>query len=611
MKTIKWLFIGLAGIILLAVIGITVLLLAVDKGEYKQEIIEQVETHTGRQLAIEGDLDISLFPWIGISIGELAMSNAAGFGDDAFVQVEAANIKVEVLPLLRSELRVDTIQLVGVMLDLQRNAEGTNNWDDLTGSSESDADSSTESAADTSTDTTNSPLAALAIGGINISDANIRWRDQQQGTDAKLRDFNLSIGEIKLHESFPLSLSFAFEEATNALNAEMKLSSEVTIDIQKQTYKLDKVEFNAALQGGDLPEDGVDIDLSTSILANLSAQTVTIDDLAGSLAKIPFSGAFEVTQLNTKPTVSGSLNIEQFSPREMMQQFSIEPPETANPDVLNSIKAQLEFTANESEAKLKIAELGLDSTTLSGDVGVALEPSVPDINLSLIIDQINLDDYLPPPAETPEAAGEGSNASGVDPNDVPIALPVDALAAQNLAGKLRIGKLIASKLTVTDVVVPISIRNGTATLTNMTAKLYSGTLDANATLDASGDQTTAPPLSAKANLFGVQVGPLLDDFQGDSPLTGTGDVRLDLITRGETPRKLKAALNGDVGINFRDGAVKGINVAQSLRNAKARLSGGEVDDNAPQSTDFSQLSVSGKIKTVSCIAMTWICALRC
>ena len=129
----------------------------------------------------------------------------------------------------------------------------------------------------------------------------------------------------------------------------------------------------------------------------------------------------------------------------------------------------------------------------------------------------------------------------------------------------------------------------------MTAKLYGGTLDTNARVDVSGPDSQPPKMSAKSNLFGVQVGPLLDDFQGDGIVSGTGDIRFDLTTSGETPRTLKSALNGNLGINFRDGAVEGVNVAQSLRNTKARLKGEKVDEDAPVSTDFSQLSATGKI----------------
>ena len=68
-----------------------------------------------------------------------------------------------------------------------------------------------------------SPIAALAIGGVKISNARIRWRDQQSDTDAVLRDFNLSIGEVHLHELFPLELAFVFKDKGTGLIAELSL----------------------------------------------------------------------------------------------------------------------------------------------------------------------------------------------------------------------------------------------------------------------------------------------------------------------------------------------------------------------------------------------------
>lgn len=590
MKAIKWVLIGLLGLVILAFIVVGILLLAIDRGEYKQEIIEQVETHTGRALTIGGNLDISLFPWIGISISELSIANAQGFGDDPFVQAKAANVKIELLPLLRRELRVDTIQLVGVALDLQRNSQGTNNWDDLTksgGNSTGNTSSSTPSAE-------NSPLAALAIGGVEISDSKVRWRDQQQGTDAMLQQFNLSIGQVKLHESFPLSLSFTFNEVSSALSAEMRVTSDVTIDIQQQKYQLAALAFNAEVRGASLPESGVLTTLSANVLADLVQQTVVVSGLDSSLAGIPVTGEVLVERLNTSPGVSGKLNVSKVDIASLMQQFAIEIPETASSDVLKSADAQLAFAADPKALSVDILAAHIDTTSLQGKLNVALG-KIPDIRFSLSIDSINLDHYLPPPAATPVATNEASAAK--DTADLPIGLPLAVLKAQNLTGKVSVDQLTAANIRMSEVQVPLSVRDGVATLNDLSAKLYQGTVDVNARIDASGSQTRPPSMSAKANLFGVQIGPLLDDLQGDGVLSGAGDVRLDLSTRGETPRALKAALNGDVAMNLRDGAIDGINIAQSLRNAKARLTGQTVaDDDAPLSTDFSQLSVSGKIK---------------
>lgn len=355
MKTIKWLLIGIVGLVVLAFVAVGVLLLAIDRGEYKQEIIGQVEKHTGRALMIGGDLDISLFPWIGISIGELSMANARGFGDESFVQAKAANVKVELLPLLRRKLRVDTVELVGVVLDLQRDAQGVNNWDDLTKSGGESGKRTSSSRANAE----NSPIAALAIGGVEISEASIRWRDQQQGTDATLKKFNLSIGEVKLHESFPLSLSFVFEEAKRAIRAEIMVNSDITIDIQKQKYQLGALTLTANVQEESLPESGVLVSLSANVLADLVQQHIVIDGLDGSLAGIPIAGGLAVEGLNSTSGVSGKLFFPTIDIATVMQQFNVEMPKTRSDEVLRYADARLVFSADQNSVDVGIMQCAL------------------------------------------------------------------------------------------------------------------------------------------------------------------------------------------------------------------------------------------------------------
>ncbi|MEM7208054.1 MAG: AsmA family protein [Pseudomonadota bacterium] len=586
MKLFKWIVIGLLALVLLAFIGVAVLLLAVDRGEYKQEIVELVNQHTGRELTIAGDLDISLFPWVGLSIGELSMSNAQGFGDAPFVKAHAANIKVEVLPLLRQELRVDRIELVDVALDLQRNAVGVNNWDDLTTSDNADATSSGGSNS-AGADVQNSPIAALAIRGIEISNAQIRWRDAQQLTDALLSSFNLRVGEITLHESFPLNMDFVFRDQTSGLRAVLDLSSDVALDIQQQRYQFDGLEFRASVEGSGFPEKGAAVELNASLLIDLVEQTAAIRSLKGVAMAIPFDGGFMAEQILGTPQVMGELNVGTFVPRDLIAALGAVAPETANKDALSSASAKVMLSATPQAASLELQEVTLDSTTITGKLDARLGDA-PSQSIALNIDALNLDDYLPPKSEAGESAATG-NAPAEE--DALIGLPVDVIKAQDITTNLNVGELVVSGVRVSKLNLPLLVRNGRIDIRDASAELYDGTADLNANVDVN----RAPVFATKTHLFGVKIGPLLDDLQGDGLLSGTGDVRLDLRTQGERVSELKSALNGTMALNFRDGQIKGINVAQSLRVAKAKLSGGDADDaDAPKATDFSQLSVSAR-----------------
>ena len=80
MKFIKWLFISAAVLVLVLGVGIAALVYLVDWNDFKDTIQNQVKKQTGRDLEIAGDLSPSVFPWAGISIGEISLANAEGYG---------------------------------------------------------------------------------------------------------------------------------------------------------------------------------------------------------------------------------------------------------------------------------------------------------------------------------------------------------------------------------------------------------------------------------------------------------------------------------------------------------------------------------------------------
>jgi AsmA protein len=73
-----------------------------------------------------------------------------------------------------------------------------------------------------------------------------------------------------------------------------------------------------------------------------------------------------------------------------------------------------------------------------------------------------------------------------------------------------------------------------------------------------------------------------------------------VTSEGNTVTAIKKALNGTAALNLKDGAIKGIDLAQSLRNAKALFSGGKRDSEQiaakGEKTDFSELTASFSIR---------------
>lgn len=106
--------------------------------------------------------------------------------------------------------------------------------------------------------------------------------------------------------------------------------------------------------------------------------------------------------------------------------------------------------------------------------------------------------------------------------------------------------------------------------------------------------SATPTFVVKQSLSGIAVGPLLKDLANKDMLSGKGNVNVNITTQGATVGALKRALNGSAAVNLRDGAIKGIDIAGTIRNARAKLGvlkGQQTQQSdKSQKTDFSALT---------------------
>ena len=67
-RLVKILLLGVAGVVGLLMICAIALFLFFDPNDFRDEISAEVKGATGRDLVIEGDLSLSVFPWIAVNI---------------------------------------------------------------------------------------------------------------------------------------------------------------------------------------------------------------------------------------------------------------------------------------------------------------------------------------------------------------------------------------------------------------------------------------------------------------------------------------------------------------------------------------------------------------
>lgn len=248
-------------------------------------------------------------------------------------------------------------------------------------------------------------------------------------------------------------------------------------------------------------------------------------------------------------------------------------------------------TASSDALKLANVDLKVDDSRLTGGIDIHNFAS-PALRFDLALDRIDLDRYLPATPEKPAAATSKSVAA-----EKPVELPLATLRSLDVNGKLRIQDLKAFNLRSKDVQTQIAAKGGLITLGPNQAKLYDGSYRGQTVMDVRGK---VPQYRMDESLDHVQIGPLLKDMQLFDNYTGTGNIAIKLTAQGFDARQIKQNLNGTANIAFRDGEIKGVDLAKLIDQARALYDAAKgkpvtVKAQASDSTVFKSLTANVQV----------------
>jgi AsmA protein len=192
-----------------------------------------------------------------------------------------------------------------------------------------------------------------------------------------------------------------------------------------------------------------------------------------------------------------------------------------------------------------------------------------------------------PLAKTPEgAAGQPWSNAPIDVSGLNyVDAQVRISANEAVIGDARIAPLALDAKLAGGV-----LKAGTANL-----GAYGGQVSGEVILDAT---TGAPSFAMHSDLVGVRALPLLQGLAEFDRIDGRLQAKLALRSAGTSQRALMANMQGTAFVNFQDGAIRGINVAQMIRSLTTGTLTGWQDNQSTsqeQSTDLSQLSASFRI----------------
>ena len=565
MKFFKRSVVVLGGLFLLLLLGGIIFMLSFDANQYNALIREQVKQHTGRELTL-GEIKPSVFPWLGFEVQAVSLSNAKGFRAKNMLQVKQLDVRVELMPLFKQQVRVDTLRVHGLSLWLEKNKHGKTNWDDLAASSsavKNNQNKNTENEPAAS----NNVFANLSINGIEIKEANIDWHDASTKQNVQLQKMNVTTGAIREGEALPISLSVNLQDEKTKSTLNINLKTRVEFDLPAQIFTLPDYALTLVAQGDAIPNKKLTSKLNGDVKINVNKQTLEIEKLIFETLGVTSQSQINITHLLTQPEVNGKMAVNEFNPTKLAKLLAISLPKTRNQTALKKIKMKFDFSANEKSVNIKKLNMILDESELFADVTVN-DFAQPKINYALNINQINVDDYLPPkPAAKPMPAAT-KNTNPKTKVDTPIELPVAMLRDLNLTGEVNIKSLIVSKQKVSALKIKTRAQHGVIEMPLLKANLLDGNIVASASLNV---QKKTPRYRAKLNGKNLNseylVNPILQDMLGEKSVSLKGATKLmvNITTQGESVNQLLKNSHGKINVNMSRATLHGVDAEYFVR----------------------------------------------
>ena len=259
------------GIWAAAVVGVPVLAWSaapylINMQSFKPAMVEAVRQATGRELVIDGPIELSMYPVPGVSARQVHFANAAGTKGAQMLDVRRVIVRPSLLALLQGRIEVGTLVLFRPTIVLEADADGKPNWEFTPGAGAAQA--------------AGVPATGfhLAIGQLAIVRGTLSYTDPRTGkttvaeqirAQASVGSFDgpFAIAGTATVNGVPLTLDLKVGQRTEK-------GSDIAVKLELASGKLD---FTGAWSGsGPSGRVAGHLSVATGLLTDFIAALVTV-----------------------------------------------------------------------------------------------------------------------------------------------------------------------------------------------------------------------------------------------------------------------------------------------------------------------------------------------
>lgn len=579
------------GLFIVLVIGALLVFAATfDVNKYRGTIQTELQQRLGRSVTL-GDMHLKVFP-PSLSVQNLAIADDANFNPEApFVKAQELDVSVNLLPLLRKQVEINSLTLQRPSVNLIRNQAGMWNFASLGHPADSSHSAPATSAETRTGDKPDprvqagtqapSPPASsgqqVSLGELTIRDGQISLLDRQQAKTPSLYDHI----DVTL-KNFAPDKPFTIDAAVHMPGAGSQ---------------------DARLQGDGGPIAARQ-PAATPFRGTLDLKNVSINDLSKFLNSPALTGTDGTltgkTKINNesgKLTAQGEMSVQNAK----MRGVELGYPITAQYDLTNDLSTDLLTIRN------FILKLGSTPLQMTGTVNSKSTPA--QLDLRVRANNVSIAEAAKLAAASGMALSQGTNVAGNLTADIQArgAANKPALNGTIVGSNIQMsGKDLAQpvqissvnlKMTPSDIQSnPFNVTSGGTTLnTQFAVRNYVSPMPVvDATVRSPNAQL--PAVLAMAKAYGVTA---------LEKVSGAGTINLNMHASGPvksiTTADIMRALDGTMKLDFNNVKYSGADVNHELA-AIAGFLGSNVAQSGSGTTNISKMT--GNIQVKNGIAQT-------
>ncbi|MBU0984124.1 MAG: AsmA family protein, partial [candidate division Zixibacteria bacterium] len=429
LKILGWIAGVFLVLLVLAVIGLK-LFLPVDK--VRQMAVDEGSARLGRDVSVEG-LDVSFWGGLGVKLENVRVGNPPDLPGDDFLAAEYVDLKLQLLPLLRGDVRVDRLVIEAPRINMVKTPDGRINYEFAA------VDSSLPpQAAEQITPEAKTAAIAISFDELDIVRGYLRYTDDSSGVHAEVVNFDLTTELQNPREGLFQSSGRAKIDSLRVVAGDtlpvmaLELSYKAGYDIAAQLVTLERTDVS--LNGlkfkvtGEIRDPMGDMALA----CNVKSDRITLADLFNLVppgqrevvAGFDIEGDFSLDADLAYAATSGDLS---YSGKATLSDLLM-----SREDIVGKLaigRCHLDFETN--NLRMTIEDGSFDGQPLRGHLVVDdFEHPVVTGELAGQFNLVFLEPFLP--------AGQGHRLTGRTNFDLKFSGPVEDYETMGFSGNLAI-----------------------------------------------------------------------------------------------------------------------------------------------------------------------------